>query len=134
MGERVDSNVFSPANAPWQQWELFGACFAALRINALCITRPSREAYLTEIFNGAITKLNKDFLVLLRPMRVVMADHKLDESLPTSIHFGDVGMTADWVQDGLVVLNGDNGEGIDIFYTLELKGDKGKHVLVVDQR
>ena len=122
LGDFVDCNVFNPSNAPWQRWKLFGACFVALRINALCITSATNVSTLKKLFNGAETNMS-NFTVRLKPVRVVQMNEPLNDSLPASILF-----------NGLVVLNVDNGKGIDIFYTLELDGNPGNYVLIADQR
>jgi hypothetical protein len=129
----VDYNVFNPSNAPWQQWELFGACFVALRINALCITSATNVSTLKELFNGAETNVS-DFTVRLKPMRVVQMNEPLNNSLPASILFKNYPRPVNWIKNGLVVLSGDNGKGIDIFYTLELDENPGNYVLIADQR
>lgn len=135
LGRYVDRNVFDPSNAPWQQWEIFGACFTALRINAILITSENPNHKLSRVFYGASTNMF-DHEVILRPMRVVKAREKFSGTTPVSIHMEDEGREMNWVEKGLVVLNGENGKGIDIFYTLELAGnsDKKKYVLVTDQR
>jgi hypothetical protein len=133
LGDFVDYNVFNPSNAPWQQWELFGACFVALRINALCITSATNVSTLKKLFNGAETNVS-NFTVRLKPMRVVQMNEALNDSLPASILLKDYPRPVNWIKNGLVVLNGDNGKGIDIFYTLELYGNPGNYVLIADQR
>lgn len=133
LGDFVDYNVFNPSNAPWQQWQLFGACFVALRINALCITSATNVSTLKKLFNGAQTNMS-NFTVRLRPMRVVQMNEPLNDSLPASILFKDYLRPVNWIKNGLVVLNGDNGKGIDIFYTLEVEENPGNYVLIADQR
>ena len=91
---------------------------------------------LSRLFAGADIKLKeKDIKVRLRPMRVVQTKEMFSASTPESIRLVHEAKTVNWIKDGLIVLNGDNGKGIDIFYTLELAGDsRSKYVLVTDQR
>jgi hypothetical protein len=134
LNQYVDHNVFSPGNSPWQQWELFGACFSALRINALLITSDAKAVRLSRIFQGAKHNLNIDHEVNLRPMTVGWTNHALKTLSPAKIQLkGEAGIT-DWVSTGVVVVNGDNGKGVDIFYTLELRNSSGNYILVTDQR
>ena len=133
LGDFVDYNVFNPSNTPWQQWKLFCACFVALRINALCITSATNVSTLKKLFNGAETNMS-NFTVRLKPVRVVQMNEPLNDSLPASILFKDYPRPVNWIKNGLVVLNVDNGKGIDIFYTLELDGNPGNYVLIADQR
>ena len=130
----VDCNVFNPSNDPWQQWKLFGACFVALRINALCITLTTNVSTLERIFfNGAGTNVS-DFSVRLKPMRVAQMNGPLNDSLPALILLKDYPRPVNWIEEGLVILTGDNGKGIDIFYALELDKNPGNYVLIADQR
>jgi hypothetical protein len=133
----VDRNVFDPANCPWQQWELFGACFSALRINALLITLASDgelEVKLSRIFEGAVVNLPIDHKVKLRPMVVTQTMHHLTSDSPKEIKVIQEAEPINWVSTGVVVVNGENGKGIDIFYTLELHEHPGNYILVTDQR
>jgi len=129
----VDYKIFNPSNDPWQQWERFGACFVALRLNALCITSATNVSTLKMLFNGAETNVS-DFTVRLKPMRVVQMNEPLNDSLPASILCKNYPRPVNWIKNGLVVLNGDTGKGIDFFYTLELDGNPGNYVLIADQR
>ena len=61
-------------------------------------------------------------------------NQSLNSSLSPSILFKDYAKPVNWIENWLVVLNGDNGEGIDIFYALELNNNPGNYVLIVDQR
>jgi hypothetical protein len=129
----VDHNVFNSGNSPWQQWELFGACFSALRINALLITSGAKEVSLSRIFEGAKINCTTDHMVRLRPMRVAQTEHKLCTSSPANIRLKNEADEINWVSTGVVVVNGENGKGVDIFYTLELQ-TPSKYLLVTDQR
>ena len=138
LGKHVDHNIFHSTNSPWQQWELFGACYSALRINALLITSSNKEGVVTlpvsRIFEGAKVNLSGDHMVKLRPMRVAQTEHQLASSSPAVIHLKMEPRDTNWVSTGVVVINGDNGKGVDIFYTLELHDSPGKYLLVTDQR
>jgi hypothetical protein len=107
----VDHNVFNPGNSRWQQWELFGACFSALHINALLITSDAKKVRLSRIFEGAEDNLSADHMVNLRPMIVAQTEHKLHSSSPAKIRLKNEADDTNWVTTGVVVVNGDNGKG-----------------------
>ena len=136
LWKNVDMHLFTSSRSPWQQWETFGACFSALRINALLILTPKDkepEVHLEEIFDGAMTKV-PNVKVKLRPTWVVQTEVQFGTNTPRKIPLTN-DREGDWLQEGLVVVNGDNGAGVDIFYALELVGDEpNKYVLMTDQR
>ena len=86
-----------------------------------------------ELFNGAETNVF-DVSVRLKPLRVVQMNEPLNDSLPASILLKDYPRPVNWIEEGLVVLNGNNGKGIDIFYTLELDKNPSNYFLIADQR
>jgi hypothetical protein len=135
LGNMVDHNVFHPGNSPWQQWELFGTCFSALRINALLVTSPIGEPVsMSRIFYGAKTMLKEDFMIKLRPMTCALTKDCLTGSSKATMLLENEIEEVDWISKGKVLVNGNNGKGVDVFYALELVRPPGKYVLVADQR
>jgi hypothetical protein len=117
--DKVDANLFAPNCLPWQHWEVFGACFIALRVNALLV-RGVDTCELTRVFGGARFGEGFDLMVKLRPMRVGSTSHKLSADSPATLPVTGEGGGRNWVQGGVVLLNGENGKGIDKFFTFEL--------------
>ncbi|KAH9154108.1 hypothetical protein AeRB84_003755 [Aphanomyces euteiches] len=115
----VDSKLF--AIPPWRSWEVFGACFYALRINALLVLGQSTVT-IGDLLRGAT----------------------MDYSTTSAIQFGqstgkkltNLGNTLDtidWITSGCIALNGEGGKGVDIFFALE-HALTSQVVVFVDQR
>ena len=128
---KVDDMVYGSPNA-WQLWEAFGAHFHALRINALMILGDT-ELPLFELFRGALIN-GCEQSVHLKPMQVVETEDKIDENLAPKV--GTKGHSNDkknWREGGWVVLNGEGGKGVDIYFSLD-KADGSGQVVITDQR
>ena len=116
----------------WQLWEVFGAHFHALRINALMILG-RKKVLLRELFLGALVN-GCDQLVLLKPMEVIQTEDVLSRDLKELVGIkGHSNDKKNWIQDGWVVLNGKGGKGVDIFFCLE-KASRDGQIVVTDQR
>ncbi|KAF0714876.1 hypothetical protein As57867_003635, partial [Aphanomyces stellatus] len=75
--EKVDSLIYD--KAPWALWEVFGAYFHALRINAMIIIgKPVVKV--SELFNGALL-IGCDDQVQLSPTKVMEYDDKFGSSI-----------------------------------------------------
>jgi hypothetical protein len=128
--EKVDDQLYEkPA---WQIWEIFGAYFHALRINALLILGFD-TVKIGELFDGSLLKVSDNIALKLRPMEVICSKEEYSEDLGPIIHDSDnIEDSRNWIEEGLVVLNAVSGEGIDIYFSLANKN--GKHVIITDQR
>jgi hypothetical protein len=129
--EKVDKLIYD--KAPWQLWEVFGAYFHALRINSFIIVGHS-VVKVKQLFKGAIVNGCEDE-VELRPMQVMETTDKLstDMSSPIIRRKGNDVERHDWLKEGLVIINGDGGEGVDVFFALKKKS-LDAYVLFTDQR
>ena len=129
--EKVDELIYD--KAPWQLWEVFGAYYHALRINSLIIVDRS-VVKVKQLFKGAIVNGCEDE-VELRPMLVMETEDKFstDMSSPMIGRKGNYNERHDWLKEGLVVINGEGGEGVDVFYVLQKKSSDG-YVVFTDQR
>jgi hypothetical protein len=87
---------------------------------------------LLDLFKGALVN-GCDQSVRLKPMYVIETEDKFSENLGNYVgvkgHYDD---KRNWRQDGLVVLNGENGKGVDVFYCLEKSKDG--QIVITDQR
>ena len=128
---KVDDFMYDKAT-PWQLWEVFGAHFYALRINALMILGDT-EVPLCELFEGALIN-GCDQSVLLKPMEVIQTEDVFSQDLGEYVGIkGDCNDKRNWRRDGWVVLNGERGKGVDIFYSLD-KSNRDGQIVVIDQR
>lgn len=123
---KVDSLVYD--KAPWQLWEVFGAHFHALRINALLILG-FREVSLLDLFSAALVNgCNQS--IRLKPMYVIETEdefnNKLGDDVGVKGHYDD---KKNWRRDGWVVINGESGEGVDIFFCLDKCSNDGQIVI-----
>jgi len=125
----------------WLTWELFGACFFAMRLNALLITHPdwAKGVTLSRAFSGAQVK-GCEQTVLLRPTEVHQTNTQLGPDIPATIHPKTEAKGCAWADvDGpksYVWVNGESGKGVDVFACLPQLMDDGSvsRLLVLDQR
>jgi hypothetical protein len=119
---------------PWQLWEKFGAYFYALRINSLIVIGRN-EVYLSQLLHGAI--MTDDILELkvqLIPTKVFSSFDILQEETPRFISCkGNVNEKMDWSTGECIVVNGDSGPGVDIFFALR-SYDSSRVIFFLDQR
>ena len=142
LSSKVDNHLF--ALEPWQLWEKFGACFHALRINALLVVEGKDDMVcpLSEVFAGSLMDDKiKDSKVLLRPVEVVPTSEMF--SADVGLEVNQSGSLGKWKwlkgesEDGknysYVLINGTNGKGVDIFFALQ-KAFGGGYFIITDQR
>eukprot|EP00732_Lithocolla_globosa_P001005 Lithocolla_globosa_v1_NODE_419_length_4112_cov_8.573330.p1 type:complete len:604 gc:universal NODE_419_length_4112_cov_8.573330:280-2091(+) len=136
--EQVDSELYLAQ--PWQLWERFGAHFHAARINALQILGETVVPF-SHVCNGALSN-GCDKKVVLRPVEVFTTSAKFSENIDRNIpHTGDSQYKIDWVggdtmneqNHGYVVINGEGGNGVDIFFSLKCSLDE-RYLVCTDQR
>ncbi|KAF0717355.1 Aste57867_2340 [Aphanomyces stellatus] len=128
----VDSKLFDIL--PWQSCEVFGACFYALRINALLVLGHS-TVILGDLLHGAKmddeTSAIQVKLVLSRVFRCAEKFGPTTGQILTRL--GNTLETIDWISSGCIAMNDEGGEGVDIFFALE-HAVTCQVVVVVDQR
>ncbi|KAI3632076.1 hypothetical protein MIR68_009912 [Amoeboaphelidium protococcarum] len=129
--EKVDQLIYD--KAPWQLWEVFGAYYHALRINSLIIVSGS-QCRVSDLLKGALYNLSSDFEVELKPMRVMETADKFSKSMKQLVgRKGHENEQHDWLNEGLVLINGEGGAGVDLFYALK-KFESDGYVVITDQR
>jgi hypothetical protein len=125
MKEHVDLRTY--ATEPWQLWEIFGACFHALRINALQILGHNMCSF-TWICDGALTS-GCNYLVDLKPMEVRATTDLLSPDSGATVNERDSNKPIPWLHGtdstGFVMVNGANGRALDVFFCLPLHGTRG---------
>eukprot|EP00732_Lithocolla_globosa_P002421 Lithocolla_globosa_v1_NODE_1577_length_2471_cov_446.691639.p1 type:complete len:745 gc:universal NODE_1577_length_2471_cov_446.691639:92-2326(+) len=139
--KKVDGLVYDCP--PWQLWENFGAHFHAARINALQILGETIVPFSSVCAGSLMIGCEQE--VLLRPMQVLRTTTTFSpEIFATLPEYGDPCNIRDWVQGenfdvegnekrSYVVVNGENGEGVDVFFALKCPGSD-RHLVCVDQR
>ncbi|KAF4146719.1 hypothetical protein GN958_ATG04098 [Phytophthora infestans] len=132
MSEMVDSTMF--ALQPWQSWEMFGACFYAVRINALLVLGHSTVT-LGDLLPGArMSDETRRISVKLVPSRVVQCAEAFGSLTPQLIsNKFNQQEKYDWTSSGCIAVNGDGGAGVDIFFALN-DAVTDNVVVFVDQR
>ncbi|KAG9401989.1 hypothetical protein AC1031_007690 [Aphanomyces cochlioides] len=128
--QKVDRLIYD--KQIWALWEVFGAHFHALRINAfIIIGQPVIN--LSDLFHGALI-VGCDDEVELLPTKVMQYDDKYGKHIQPEIgchmHSSE---RHNWLTEGFVVINGDNGKGVDIFFALK-KNNRDGYVVCLDQR
>ncbi len=118
--------------------ELFGAYFHAARINALHVIG-KRVVEVGKLFSGALVNGCNDNVVL-RPVKVfrAAATCQYGENVGDEIsRMGNEAEKRHWVTGdngiGTVVVNGTNGQGVDISFCFQREGTDD-YLVCVDQR
>jgi hypothetical protein len=128
-----------PQLEPWQKWKLFGAYFHSLRINA-CMLLGYEHIPLAFLFRGckSMSIGMQDVEVVLRPATVHFSGEQLSEetnlfAVPEQYnHIRTVNVQEG--EDCLVVVNGTNGRGVDIYFMLQTKNADDPPFIFLDQR
>ncbi|POM67140.1 Crinkler (CRN) family protein [Phytophthora palmivora] len=112
LHQYVDKTTFS--TQAWYSWEIFGACFYAVRINALLLL-VFETVTLKELLPGAVMdEKTQAISVKLVPMRVFWTADTFDASTTTDISAkSSVIVKIDWTSPGRFVVNGENGKEIE---------------------
>ncbi|KAJ3028473.1 UNVERIFIED_CONTAM: hypothetical protein HDU68_001620 [Siphonaria sp. JEL0065] len=129
------SEMLLPNVPAWLSWEYFGAHFYCLRINSFLVLG-RREVVLSDILRGA--RMNSPVFesrVHIRIASVFYSNEQYGPDILRVISHKNADITVDWVDDAnlQVVLNGDGGSGVDIFFALKREGEAG-YIVVLDQR
>ncbi|TPX44665.1 hypothetical protein CcCBS67573_g10402 [Chytriomyces confervae] len=124
-------------NVPaWLSWESFGAHFYCVRINSF-LALGHKELLVSDILRGTRFKSAVfQTRVHIRVAKVFRSNEQYGPDIPRTITQHGAGYNAvDWTEGQYlqVVLNGDGGPGVDIFFALKRKNDPG-YIVVLDQR
>ncbi|OAJ32784.1 hypothetical protein BDEG_28664 [Batrachochytrium dendrobatidis JEL423] len=120
----------------WSSWEYFGASFYCIRINSFLVLGIS-ILVLSDILHGS--QFDSGIFntqVHIRIAKVFQSNEQYGPDMPRAItRKHDSYYSVDWV-DGetlQIVLNGENGPGVDIYFILKRAKDSG-YIIVLDQR
>lgn len=118
MKEMVDDTIFDLQ--PWQLWKMFGACFYAVRTNALLVLGHSTVT-LKDLLPGVVMSVGTSTMsVKLVPSRVIQCAGAFGALNPWCIpQKGNQSETIDWTSGGYIVVTDDGGAGVDIYFALE---------------
>lgn len=98
--DEVDSQLYR--QSPWVLWEMFGACYHALRINSLLIFGKDRVKIST-LFPGALTNI-ADLEVQLTPTVIVRVKENYSSTLNNIVSsVSNTKEKHDWIKTGVVV-------------------------------
>lgn len=132
-------NSFDSPN--WSQWEWFGACFYCIRINSFLVLRKS-VVTISQLLDGSKHLGSEAFQtkVELRVAKLFHTQSQFSVDINKNIpRYNNTHLLIDWVHDPQnlwVILNGDNGKGVDIFFSLRVVEDAEapRYFLICDQR
>ncbi|KAL3659039.1 hypothetical protein V7S43_015923 [Phytophthora oleae] len=115
MSDMVDLTLFDLP--PWQSWVIFGACFYAVRINALLVLGYSTVT-LEELLPGMrLTEETRAKTVKLAPLRVFQCAETFHSSTPRLISSPENPLEkVNWTSNGYVAVDEASG---DIFFALK---------------
>ncbi|EPZ33843.1 hypothetical protein ROZALSC1DRAFT_30715 [Rozella allomycis CSF55] len=127
------------SNVPsWLSWEAFGANFYGIRINSFLVLGVSTLP-LSLLLRGSQFNLASDIFkesVNIKVAKVFPCNEQYGPDLPKIITMKHGGFhSIDWLDADIlpIVLNGEGGAGVDVFFSLKLSDDSG-YILVLDQR
>jgi hypothetical protein len=116
----------------WRLWEKFGAYFHALRINALLVIGKN-IVKVDDLFKDALINCSVTESLVLKPTLVAKSLDTLDSCKSPEIRLiGHQSETRNWTNEGIIVLNGHSGRGVDVFFAV--RTISGKSVVFLDQR
>ena len=125
------------SNVPsWLSWEAFGANFYCIRINSFIVLGVSVLPLSNLLRGSQFSSEIFDVSVLLRVAKVFPSNEEYGPDIPRIItrknasHF-----SVDWFNSETlqIVLNGDNGAGVDVFFILK-RADCSGYIILLDQR
>eukprot|EP00978_Attheya_sp_CCMP212_P014004 scaffold35412_cov47-Attheya_sp.AAC.1 len=134
LRDNIDATLFD--NPRWLQWEKFGACFFAMRINALLILGMSAVSF--HRLSQHAARNGCEQLVDLEPMEVREISQSLSIDLPKDVLERNTLKRLNWANgeaNGIryCLLNGEGGKGVDFFSSLKLAGSRNV-LFYADQR
>eukprot|EP01031_Cornospumella_fuschlensis_P029578 gene29578-35705_t len=139
MVKNVDNVLYE--KQPWQLFEDFGAAFNACRINAWQVLG-YKTASLCDLWRGGTSNVSSELRVKLMPVSVVRSGDKLSRDTGDTVSELQHGSNNDitWrgsavepLKRGFVVINGENGEGVDSWVSLPLDRDPSQDVIIAEQ-
>ncbi|KAJ8326158.1 hypothetical protein O5D80_004934 [Batrachochytrium dendrobatidis] len=120
----------------WSSWEYFGASFYCIRINSFLVLGISILS-LSDILCGS--RFDSGIFntqVHIRIAEVFQSNEQYGPDMPRMItRKHDSCCLVDWVDSETlqIVINGENGPGVDIYFILKCAKDSG-YIIVLDQR
>ncbi|KAK5667074.1 hypothetical protein QVD99_006290 [Batrachochytrium dendrobatidis] len=121
----------------WSSWEYFGASFYCIRINSFLVLGIS-ILVLSDILRGS--RFDSGIFntrVHIRIAKVFQSNEQYGPDMPRMItRKHDSCFLVDWV-DGetlQIVLNGEDGPGVDIYFILKCAEQDSGYIIVLDQR
>lgn len=131
-----DVEIPSSSVPSWLSWEAFGANFYCLRINSFLVLGVSVLPLSYLLCGSQSGSNNFSASVHLRVAKVFPSNEKYGPDIPQNITRKNSSyVTVDWV-DGetlQIVLNGDDGAGVDVFFILK-RADCSGYIILLDQR
>jgi hypothetical protein len=119
----------------WLSWESFGARFYSIRINSFLVLGQTQVNFSSLIRGSRFSEGEFEVVVRLKIAKVIYSKEQFGRYMPQIININGNYHPVDWVYSNYVhvVLNGVNGPGVDVFFTLERADNKGL-ILLLDQR
>ncbi|KAK5673583.1 hypothetical protein QVD99_001023 [Batrachochytrium dendrobatidis] len=121
----------------WSSWEYFGASFYCIRINSFLVLGISILS-LSDILHGS--QFNPGIFntqVHIRIAKVFRSNEQYGPDMPRIITRKDNSYySVDWVDSETlqIVINGEDGPGVDIYFILKCAEQDSGYIIVLDQR
>jgi hypothetical protein len=136
--QQLERNIgVSKINIPqWLTWESFGAQFYAIRINSFLVLGLF-DVKLSELLSGAgVFSDIFDCMVTLKFAKVIQSSVPFGPDMPTMIKSKDCYVPQKWFGNDeiSVILNCDNGDGVDIIIVLQCSKTEDGFIVLLDQR
>jgi hypothetical protein len=139
LSHTIDSALFNSEQC--QVWESFGACFFAMRVNALLLLRGEKTSVpFSALLCGAVVN-GCDTVVKLAPVQVHSIREELDSDLQSIVSdSGTKNRQFNWmvgdsgVRYSLLNHQGEGKSSVGFFSALEIDADSGGLLFYTDQR
>jgi hypothetical protein len=133
LSENVEVSMNSrPA---WLTWESFGARFYSIRINSFLVLGQDQVTISSLIRGSRFLEGQFGAVVRLKIAKVIQSNETYGPEMPRTITPKGSYYSVDWIESEFVyvVLNCENGPGVDVFLILS-RGDNSGYILMLDQR
>ena len=133
LSKNVEVSMYSrPA---WLTWESFGARFYSIRINSFLVLGQDKVAISSLIRGSRFLEGEFEAVVRLKIAKVIQSNEAYGPEMPRTITPKGSYYSVDWIESEFVnvVLNCENGPGVDVFLILS-RGDNSGYILLLDQR
>ncbi|KAJ2999708.1 hypothetical protein HDV02_001951 [Globomyces sp. JEL0801] len=120
----------------WLTWESFGAQFYSIRINSFLVLGKDKVSMSSLLRGSRFSDGGFEDIVCLKIAKVIYSTDQFGPNMPRFITPRGSLYPVDWIESDFIyiVLNGENGPGVDLFFILKRQDKPNSYILLLDQR